>query len=231
MPVLIALSHDILITAGVYALAGREVTTSTVAALLTIFGYSLYDTIIVFDRIRENVPRMPRATFSQIVNRSMSEVIVRSLVTSLSTLFPVVALMIFGGETLQDFAFALLVGVASGAYSSIFIAAPVVVLWKEREPVYVRRRRAILAENNGKVPAFASGDDRRRRPRVRGRPGARQPRRRRQEQAPAPEPEEAEAERAPERDADPVATEKHDPAAEAKARRARNRARKKHGRR
>ena len=75
VPVLIALVHDLLITAGVYALTDREVTTSTVAALLTILGYSLYDTIIVFDRIRENVPRMPRATFSQIVNRSMSEVL------------------------------------------------------------------------------------------------------------------------------------------------------------
>ena len=83
VPVLIALMHDILIVAGVYALIGREVTTSTVAALLTILGYSLYDTIIVFDRVRENIPRMPSAAFSQIVNRSLSEVIVRSLATSL----------------------------------------------------------------------------------------------------------------------------------------------------
>jgi SecD/SecF fusion protein len=155
VPVLIALMHDILITAGVYALTDREVTASTVAALLTILGYSLYDTIIVFDRIRENVPRMPRATFSQIVNRSMSEVLTRSLATSFSTLLPVAALMFFGGETLQDFAFALLVGVASGTYSSIFIAAPVLTLWKEREPVYVRRRKMIMAENDGTVPAFA----------------------------------------------------------------------------
>ena len=94
-----------------YALSGREVTTATVAALLTILGYSLYDTIIVFDRIRENVPRMPRATYSQIVNRSMSEVLTRSLVTSFSALMPIAALMLFGGETLRDFAFALLVGV------------------------------------------------------------------------------------------------------------------------
>ena len=88
VPVLIALAHDLLITAGVYALFQREVTTSTVAALLTILGFSLYDTIIVFDRIRENVPRMPRATFSQIANRSMSEVIVMSLVTSVSDAVP-----------------------------------------------------------------------------------------------------------------------------------------------
>ena len=101
VPVLIALFHDILITAGVYALADREVTTSTVAALLTILGYSLYDTIIVFDRIRENVPRMPRAAFTQIVNRSMAEVLTRSLATSFCTLLPVAALMLFGGETLQ----------------------------------------------------------------------------------------------------------------------------------
>lgn len=157
VPVLIALSHDILITAGVYALTGRELTSATVAAMLTILGYSLYDTIIVFDRIRENVPRMPRAAFSQIVNRSMSEVLTRSLATSLSTLLPVGALFFFGGETLQDFAFALMVGVASGTYSSIFIASPVLTLWKEREPVYVRRRRMIMEENGGMVPAFASG--------------------------------------------------------------------------
>ena len=152
VPVLIAAAHDILITGGVYALVGREVTTSTVAALLTILGYSLYDTIIVFDRIRENVPRMPRATFSQIVNRSMSEVLTRSLATSFSTLMPIGALLLFGGETLQDFAFALLVGVASGAYSSIFIGAPVLTLWKEREPVYVRRRKIQMEEHGGVVP-------------------------------------------------------------------------------
>jgi SecD/SecF fusion protein len=154
VPVLIALAHDILITGGVYALTGRELTSSTVAALLTILGYSLYDTIIVFDRIRENVPRMPRATFSQIVNRSMSEVLTRSLVTSLSTLFPIAALMIFGGETLQDFGFALLVGVASGTYSSIFIAAPLLTEWKEREPIYRRRRQIVMEDHNGVVPAF-----------------------------------------------------------------------------
>lgn len=157
VPVLIALMHDLLITAGVYSLLGREVTTSTVAALLTILGYSLYDTIIVFDRIRENVPRMPRAAFSQIVNRSMSEVLTRSLATSFSTLMPVLALLLFGGETLQDFAFALLVGVASGTYSSVFIASPVLDHWKEREPLYVQRRKRIERESpDGKVPAYAT---------------------------------------------------------------------------
>jgi SecD/SecF fusion protein len=154
VPVLIALSHDLLITGGVYALLGREVTTSTVAALLTILGFSLYDTIIVFDRVRENVPRMPRATFSQIVNRSMSEVLARSLATSFCTALPVLALMLFGGETLKDFAFALIVGTISGTYSSIFIAGPVLTHWKEREPVYERRRTRIT-EQLGAVPAYA----------------------------------------------------------------------------
>jgi SecD/SecF fusion protein len=157
-PVLIALAHDLFITAGVYALFQREVTTSTVAALLTILGFSLYDTIIVFDRIRENVPRMPRATFSQIVNRSMSEVITRSLVTSLSTLMPIAALMLFGGETLRDFGFALLIGVASGTYSSIFIATPVLTHWKEREPVWRRRERIVMEDHGGVIPAYADAD-------------------------------------------------------------------------
>ena len=154
VPVLIAIFHDILITAGVYSLAGKEVSSGTVAAFLTILGYSIYDTIIVFDRIRENVPRMPRAAFSQIVNRSMSEVLTRSLATSFTTLLGVISLLIFGGATLQDFAFAMLVGIASGTYSSIFIASPVLTAWKEREPGFVRRRQRI-AEVEGSVPAFA----------------------------------------------------------------------------
>jgi SecD/SecF fusion protein len=130
------------------------VTSGTVAAYLTILGYSLYDTIIVFDRIRENMPRMPRAAFSQIVNRSMSEVLTRSLATSFTTLLAVVSLLVFGGATLQDFAFAMMVGIASGTYSSIFIASPVLTAWKEREPGFARRRERIAAID-GSVPAFA----------------------------------------------------------------------------
>ncbi len=156
VPVMIALMHDLLITAGVYALTGRQVTAATVAALLTILGYSMYDTIIVFDRVRENVQKMQNAAFSQIVNRSMSEVLTRSLATSLCTLLPILALLFFGGSTLKDFAFALLIGVASGTYSSIFIASPVLTHWKEREPVYRRRRARIAAEHGGKVPAYAT---------------------------------------------------------------------------
>ncbi len=159
IPVLIAIFHDILITGGVYSLTGREVSSGTVAAFLTILGYSLYDTIIVFDRIRENLPRMPRAAFSQIVNRSMSEVLTRSLVTSLSTLFGVASLLIFGGTTLQDFAFAMLVGIASGTYSSIFIASPVLTAWKEREPIYASRRAKLAEAHGGVVPPYAEEAD------------------------------------------------------------------------
>jgi SecD/SecF fusion protein len=153
IPVIIALFHDILITGGIYSLTGRELTSGTVAAFLTILGYSMYDTIIVFDRIRENVPRMPRAAFSQIANRSMSEVLTRSLITGLSTVFLVGVLFIFGGETLKDFAFAMMIGILSGAYSSIFIATPVLTHWKEREPAY-RSRRGRLKELMGYVPVF-----------------------------------------------------------------------------
>jgi SecD/SecF fusion protein len=155
VPVLIAIFHDILITGGVYSLTGKEVNSGTVAAFLTILGYSIYDTIIVFDRIRENVPRMPRAAFSQIVNRSMSEVLTRSLATSFSTLLAVGSLLVFGGATLQDFAFAMLVGIASGTYSSIFIASPVLTAWKEREPGFIRRRLRIEEVEGGRVPAYA----------------------------------------------------------------------------
>ena len=153
IPVIIALTHDILITGGIYSLTGREVTSGTVAAFLTILGYSMYDTVIVFDRIRENVPRMPRAAFSQIANKSMSEVLTRSLITGLSTTFLITVLFIFGGATLKDFAFAMGVGVLSGTYSSIFIATPVLTHWKEREPAY-RARRGRLIEEMGHVPTF-----------------------------------------------------------------------------
>jgi SecD/SecF fusion protein len=153
VPVLIALVHDIVLVGGVYALAGREVTGATVAAMLTVLGLSMYDTVIVFDRIRENVPRMPRAAFAQIANRSLSEVLTRSIVTGLTTVFVLATLLIFGGETLRDFAFAMLVGVASGFYSSIFIATPVLTQWKEREPAY-RTRRQRIVEAMGYVPTF-----------------------------------------------------------------------------
>jgi SecD/SecF fusion protein len=101
------------------------------------------------------VPRMPRAAFSQIVNRSMSEVLTRSLATSFCTALPILSLLLFGGDTLKDFAFALLVGTISGAYSSVFIASPVLTHWKEREPVYEARAERIRNEL-GSVPAYAT---------------------------------------------------------------------------
>jgi SecD/SecF fusion protein len=140
IPVILAMLHDVLICVGIYALVGREVTSSTVAAILTVLGYSIYDTIIIFDRIRENIPLMRRSSFATIANVSLWETIRRSLATSFITLLPVLALFLFGGATLKDFAFALIVGIASGAYSSIFIAAPLLTIWKEREPEFARRR-------------------------------------------------------------------------------------------
>ncbi|MDQ3380942.1 MAG: protein translocase subunit SecD [Actinomycetota bacterium] len=138
--VLVALAHDVVITVGVYALTGREVSTATVAAVLTVLGYSIYDTIIIFDRIRENVPLMRRASFRVIGNVSLWEVLPRSLATTFITLLPVAALYFFGGDTLKDFAFALLVGIGFGSYSSIFLAAPLVAVFKQREPEFARRR-------------------------------------------------------------------------------------------
>jgi SecD/SecF fusion protein len=146
-PVIIAMLHDVLICIGIYALLGREVTSSTIAAILTVLGYSIYDTIIIFDRVRENIPIMRRSSFATIANVSLWETIRRSLATSFITLLPVGALFLFGGDTLKDFAFALIVGIASGAYSSIFIAAPVLTMLKEREPEYARRKDVIVGKS------------------------------------------------------------------------------------
>ena len=146
LPVLVALAHDVLITVGIYALLGREVTTATVAAVLTVLGYSIYDTIIIFDRIRENIPLMKRASFRVLGNVSLWETIPRSLATTFITLVPIAALWLFGGDTLKDFAFALLVGIGAGAYSSIFIGAPLLAMFKEREPEYARRRDDALPD-------------------------------------------------------------------------------------
>jgi SecD/SecF fusion protein len=155
IPVLVALLHDIIITVGVYSLTGREVTTATVAAVLTVLGYSIYDTIIIFDRIRENVPLMRRAAFATIANISLWETIRRSLATTFITLLPVASLLIFGGATLKDFAFALLIGIGSGAYSSIFIAAPLLTILKEREPEWAARKGQVEVDGDGAAAAQA----------------------------------------------------------------------------
>ena len=146
VPAIVALMHDVLITIGIYALLGREVTTATVAAILTVLGYSIYDTIIIFDRIRENIPLMKRGSFRQITNVSLWETIPRSLATTFITLLPIASLLIFGGATLNDFAFALFIGIGAGAYSSIFVAAPLLDWIKEREPEYARRKHDEVSE-------------------------------------------------------------------------------------
>ncbi len=146
VPAIVALMHDVLITIGIYALLGREVTTATVAAILTVLGYSIYDTIIIFDRIRENIPLMKRGSFRQITNVSLWETIPRSLATTFITLLPIASLLIFGGATLNDFAFALFIGIGAGAYSSIFVAAPLLDWIKEREPEYARRKHDDVSE-------------------------------------------------------------------------------------
>jgi SecD/SecF fusion protein len=133
---IIALVHDILITLGIYALIGWEVTPNVVAALLAILGYSLYDTIVVFHRIKENSQGLVKQSFMSMANESINEVLIRSINTTVTSLIPVVVLLLFGGTTLKDYALALTIGLASGAYSSIGVAAPIFALWKEREPKY-----------------------------------------------------------------------------------------------
>lgn len=133
---IIALIHDLLVVVGVYSIAGKEVTPATVAAVLTILGYSLYDTIVIFHRIQENSRNIGRRTYGMMVNDSINQVLVRSINTSLTSILPVISILIFGGETLKDFAFALFIGLVSGAYSSIFTASPILVIFKETEPLY-----------------------------------------------------------------------------------------------
>jgi SecD/SecF fusion protein len=132
----LALFHDAIITLGIYSLVGREVSPNTIAALLTILGYSLYDTIVVFHRIRENSQTLSKKTFLQMANDSLNQVLARWVNTGLASIIPVVALLLLGGTTLKDFAFALTIGLVSGAYSSVALAAPLYAMWKEREPRY-----------------------------------------------------------------------------------------------
>ncbi|HJP67150.1 MAG TPA: protein translocase subunit SecF [Actinomycetota bacterium] len=145
---LVALVHDLIITAGIYALVGREVTPETVIAVLTILGYSLYDTVVIFDKVKENTESpalVARETYSGVANLSLNQTFMRSVNTSLVVLLPIGALLLFGGQTLKDFAFALFIGVATGAYSSIFVATPVLAVLKEREPRYqsIRTRQQV----------------------------------------------------------------------------------------
>jgi preprotein translocase subunit SecF len=148
---LIAVIHDLLVTAGIYSLFGFQVTPDTVIAILTILGYSLYDTVVVFDRIRESTRGLGasgRMTYQDVVNLSMNQVLARSINTSLVAILPVLSVLVIGAEllgatTLQYFGLALVIGLTSGAYSSIFIASPILSQLKEREPRYVAIRQKL----------------------------------------------------------------------------------------
>jgi preprotein translocase subunit SecF len=151
---LVALVHDLLITAGIYSLVGFEVTPSTIIAILTILGYSLYDTVVVYDKVEENTALYAtpgRMTYQASANLAMNQVFMRSLNTSLATLLPVAALLfvgagLLGASTLKDLALALFVGILTGAYSSIFVATPILSMLKEREPRYRSVRDKMLKE-------------------------------------------------------------------------------------
>lgn len=144
---LIAMVHDVVISVGVYALFGFEVTPATVVAFLTILGYSLYDTIVVFDRVQDNVAKFSgtRVSMGDISNISMNQVLMRSINTSVSSILPVLSILVvgagvMGAVSLREFAVALLVGMLTGAYSSIFVATPLLTLLKQREPRYANMR-------------------------------------------------------------------------------------------
>jgi preprotein translocase subunit SecF len=140
---MVAMLHDVVVTAGVYALTGREVSPATVIAILTILGFSLYDTVVIYDKVKENVEStaaLGKDTYEGVANASMNQVLMRSVNTSLVVVLPILSLLLFGGDTLKDFAFAMLIGVVTGAYSSIFVATPILVVLKEREPRYQQLR-------------------------------------------------------------------------------------------
>lgn len=138
----LALIHDLVIVVGVYALFGREITPNTIAALLTILGYSLYDTVVVFHRINDNMKESKvKCTFMSMANHSLNQVFVRTINTTLTSFIPVLGMLLFGGETLKDFAFAMAVGLIAGSYSSIAVATPLFSLWKSREPKYAKLQK------------------------------------------------------------------------------------------
>jgi len=141
---IIALVHDVTITLGIFSLLDKEVSLTIIAAFLTIIGYSLNDTIVVFDRIRENMKLRRKESYKEVVNRSVNETLSRTLITSLTTLIVAGTLFVWGGAVIHDFAFALVFGVFVGTYSSIFVASPVLVWWNDRKITDPRRHRAGL---------------------------------------------------------------------------------------
>lgn len=134
MAAILALVHDVLITLGAFAVTNKELSLPVIAAFLTIVGYSLNDTIVVFDRIRENLKLFRRESYEAVFNRSINETLSRTILTSLTTMLVVLALFFLGGEVIHDFAFALLVGIVVGTYSSIFVASPILVFWQRLMP-------------------------------------------------------------------------------------------------
>ena len=138
----VALLHDLILVMGIYALVGREVNPNTIAALLTILGYSLYDTVVVFHRINDNMKAESiRCTFMTMANHSINQVFIRTINTTLTSFIPVFAMLLFGGETLKDFAFAMSIGLIAGSYSSIAVATPLYCLWKTREPKFAKLQK------------------------------------------------------------------------------------------
>lgn len=140
MGAILALVHDVIITVGAFALTDREISLSIIAAFLTIVGYSLNDTIVVFDRIRENLKRFRRRKLQDVMNASINETLSRTILTSTTTLIVVVTLFILGGGVIHDFAFAMLIGILAGTYSSIFVASPIILVW---ESSFLRKSSAI----------------------------------------------------------------------------------------
>ncbi len=140
---IVALVHDVVLTLGVFSLLDLEVSLSVIAAFLTIIGYSLNDTIVVFDRIRENMKLRRKESYRDVINRSINECLSRTMLTSLTTFFVAFTLYLFGGPVIHDFAFALSFGVVIGTYSSMFIASPVLVFWYER---FIAERKRAGAE-------------------------------------------------------------------------------------
>ena len=161
---IVALLHDLVLVMGIYALVGREVNPNTIAALLTILGYSLYDTVVVFHRINDNMQGDDiKCTFMTMANHSINQVLVRTINTTLTSLIPVLAMLFFGGETLKDFAFAMAIGLICGSYSSVAVATPLYSMWKTREPRYAKLQKKYgsqvgrfeFANPNAMAPAAA----------------------------------------------------------------------------
>jgi preprotein translocase subunit SecF len=162
---LVTLIHDIIFTVGVYAIIGFEVSPASVIALLTILGYSLYDTVVIFDRVTEDTTKLTSTsnqTYGEVANHAVNEVLVRSISTSLTSLLPVASLLLLGGtllgaDTLSDLALALFVGMAIGTYSSIFVATPLLVWLKERQPQFAEQKEKLLARRGGATAAAVHG--------------------------------------------------------------------------